>query len=93
MQIGFCSLQTAFTSHRGVGDDKTSYAFDGYRIKKWNDNNLAYGAAWTIGDVIGSLIDFEAKTITFYRNSKSLGVAFTNLKVGENHVYFPSISM
>jgi len=36
MQIGWSTLQTPFNTQRGVGDDKTSYAYDGFRIKKWN---------------------------------------------------------
>jgi Kip1 ubiquitination-promoting complex protein 1 len=58
MQIGWSTIQTPFTSHRGVGDDPTSFAYDGFRVKKWNKDNLAYGEAWSIGDVIGTLIDF-----------------------------------
>lgn len=36
MQIGWCTFVTPFSPDRGVGDDYTSYAYDGYRIKKWN---------------------------------------------------------
>lgn len=36
MQIGWCTLVTPFSEHIGVGDDKTSFAYDGCRIKKWN---------------------------------------------------------
>jgi hypothetical protein len=39
------------------------------------------------------LINFDAKEISFYRNDKSLGVAFKNLKTGPNMAYFPSISL
>ena len=48
---------------------------------------------WTAGDVIGSLIDFEKREITFYRNDKCLGVAFKRIKIGPNMAYFPSISI
>jgi len=63
MQIGWSTIQTPFNLQRGVGDDLTSYAYDGYRIKKWNKDNLAYGEAWSVGDIIGSLIDFDRKVI------------------------------
>lgn len=36
MQIGWCTLATPFVQDKGVGDDETSYAFDGHRIKRWN---------------------------------------------------------
>mgnify|MGYP001607487457 CR=1 FL=1 len=31
MQIGWCTLATPFIAENGVGDDETSYAFDGFR--------------------------------------------------------------
>lgn len=42
-----------------MGDDESSYAYDGNRVKKWNKENLGYGEAWSVGDVIGTLIDFD----------------------------------
>jgi Kip1 ubiquitination-promoting complex protein 1 len=93
MQIGWSTIQTPFNSQRGVGDDLTSYAYDGFRIKKWNRDNLAYGEAWSVGDIIGTLIDFDRKVIQFWRNHKSLGKAFTGIKTGPNCVYFPAISL
>jgi Kip1 ubiquitination-promoting complex protein 1 len=36
MQIGWSTLATPFMPENGVGDDETSYAYDGFRIKKWN---------------------------------------------------------
>mmetsp|Transcript_13627 Transcript_13627/g.23196 ORF Transcript_13627/g.23196 Transcript_13627/m.23196 type:complete len:774 (+) Transcript_13627:464-2785(+) len=95
MQIGFSTLQTPFSSQKGVGvgDESTSYAYDGFRVKKWNGENLAYGEAWSVGDVIGVLIDFNVQHIQFFRNEKSLGIAFTNIKTGPNCVYFPAISL
>ena len=76
-----------------MGDDTTSYAYDGYRVKKWNKENLAYGEAWSVGDIIGTLIDLDRKYISYWRNNKPLGKAFTNIKTGKNCVYFPAISM
>jgi hypothetical protein len=32
-------------------------------VKKWNKENLAYGEAWSVGDIIGCLIDFDKKII------------------------------
>lgn len=92
MQIGWCTLQTTFNSQNGVGDDASSYAYDGHRVKKWNKENLGYGEAWSVGDVIGTLIDFDRRVISFWRNNKNLGKAFSNIKVGPNCVYFPAIS-
>lgn len=63
----------------GVGDDETSYAYDGNRIKKWNAMQQPYGEGWTAGDIIGTEIDFDKKEIKFWRNDKDLGVAFKNI--------------
>ena len=39
----------------------------------------AYGASWTIGDVIGVVVDMDAGTIGFYKNGVSQGTAFTTV--------------
>ena len=36
MQIGWCSRNTNFSNNNGVGDSPNSYAYDGYRVEKWN---------------------------------------------------------
>ena len=43
--------------------------------------------------MIGTLIDFDKREITFFRNDESLGVAFRNIKVGPNMAYFPAVSL
>ena len=43
------------------------------------------------GDIIGSVLDLEAKTISFYRNGKDMGVAFTNIVIGEG--LYPAASL
>lgn len=39
----------------------------------------AYGASYTVGDVIGVALDLTAGTITFYKNNTSQGVAYTGI--------------
>ena len=39
----------------------------------------AYGASYTVGDVIGVALDLTAGTITFYKNGTSQGVAYTGI--------------
>jgi len=49
-QIGWATLHTPFTGTNGVGDDPTSYAFDGYRNCSWNSaKQIVYGDLWDIG--------------------------------------------
>jgi len=95
-QIGWAPLECPFTNEEGVGDSPDSFAYDGKRIKKWNVTNQTYGQPWMIGDVIGCCIDLDKGEISFYRNGQSLGVAFSNVRFGENAVglaYFPAISL
>lgn len=66
MQIGWCTLQTQFSSHSGVGDDDTSYAYDGFRLVKWHHGQERFGKRWVTGDVIGTLIDLEKGTIRYW---------------------------
>ncbi len=79
-----------------MGDSPDSYAYDGKRLKKWNAACTNYGQPWTAGDVIGCCLDLDKGQITFYRNGVSLGVAFSNVRFGENAVsnaYFPAASV
>jgi hypothetical protein len=92
-QIGWCQLYTTFNTHNGVGDDKTSYAYDGYRITLWHDGPKKYGELWDTGDVIGVAIDLDNKRIEFFKNGKSLGIALENIPADENIAYFPGISL
>ena len=93
MQIGWCSLNTPFSSQDGVGDSQNSYAYDGYRVEKWNDDHSNYGQRWAVGDVIGTLINLNTREILFWRNHDFLGVAFSGVEIGPNQAYFPAASI
>lgn len=95
-QLGWAPIDCPFTNEEGVGDSPDSYAYDGKRIKKWNVSCANYGQAWTTGDVIGSCLDLDQGTLSFFRNGVSLGVAFSNIRAGENGpglAYFPAVSL
>ncbi|KAF3690374.1 E3 ubiquitin-protein ligase RNF123 [Channa argus] len=77
----------------GVGDTPDSYAYDGNRVRKWNVTTTNYGKSWAAGDIVSCLIDLDEGTITFCLNGQSLGVAFTNIKMGPGVAYFPAISL
>ncbi|GLI58788.1 hypothetical protein VaNZ11_000546 [Volvox africanus] len=94
MQIGWATLQCPFTSEEGVGDAPDSYAFDGKRVRKWHVRCTQYGEAWAAGDVIGCCLDLDRGEATFYRNGRSLGVAFTGIRTMQpNLAYFPAVSL
>uniref|UniRef100_A0A1A9W1K7 RING-type E3 ubiquitin transferase n=1 Tax=Glossina brevipalpis TaxID=37001 RepID=A0A1A9W1K7_9MUSC len=52
-----------------------------------------YGEKWQTGDIIGIAIDVDKEEISFYRNGKSLGVAFKKLEKGPGITFFPGISL
>lgn len=80
MQLGWCTLQTHFSKHEGVGDDQSSYAYDGYRVKKWSGGHADdYGEYWAAGDIIGCGIDLQNREIYYWRNNRFLGVAFSEV--------------
>lgn len=75
----------------GVGDDNVSFAYDGNRIKKWNQQASNYGQAWAVGDVIGCCLR-DGRDVEFFRNGVTLGVAFTDIPSGPGIAYFPAVS-
>ncbi|KAK1301797.1 E3 ubiquitin-protein ligase RKP [Acorus calamus] len=93
-QLGWATLFCPFTDQNGVGDAQDSYAFDGKRVQKWNEEAEQYGQTWVVGDVIGCCIDLDDDKISFYRNGVSLGVAFYGIrKMGPDLGYFPAVSL
>ena len=93
LQIGWCQLTTAFTYNEGVGDDSSSYAYDGWRNVLWHDGKKDYGKLWDKGDVVGCCLDLDKRTMSYYLNGEFLGVASDDIDVGENHAYFPACSL
>ncbi|XP_010681095.2 E3 ubiquitin-protein ligase RKP [Beta vulgaris subsp. vulgaris] len=93
-QLGWATISCPFTDRMGVGDAEDSYAYDGKRVKKWNEEDEAYGQPWVVGDVIGCCIDLDEDRILFYRNGISLGVAFAGIrKMNPGLGYFPAVSL
>ena len=79
MQLGFCQLKTHFTSTTGVGDDKNSFAYDGYRLSCWNENENRFGKVWDCGDIIGVCLNLDEQYVEFYQNGKQWGVALKDI--------------
>jgi len=62
-----------------VGGSAGSYGYEKSGEKYNNGSNVAYGASWTTGDVIGVALNMDAGTLTFYKNNTSQGVAYSSL--------------
>ncbi|XP_045599784.1 E3 ubiquitin-protein ligase RNF123 [Procambarus clarkii] len=93
MQVGWATMGCQFSQEKGVGDTPDSYAYDGNRQRKWNVATYKYGAMWQCGDIISCTLDLEEGVVKFYRNGKSLGPAFSNVKTGPGVAYFPAVSL
>merc|ERR1711871_39271 len=80
MQIGWADGVYSGDPERGqgIGDHPHSWAFDGYRCKKWCSASEDYGKRWGVTDVVGCSIDLENLTMSFYLNGESLGEAYTD---------------
>ena len=93
-QIGFCQLKTPFTSNMGVGDDKHSFGYDGYRLSCWHENENRFGKVWDYGDIIGVCLNLDEKYVEYYQNGKKLGIGLKDIEFGLNKgiAYFPGLS-
>ncbi|KAL0278673.1 UNVERIFIED_CONTAM: hypothetical protein PYX00_000425 [Menopon gallinae] len=93
MQIGWATRGCRFSQETGVGDTVDSYAYDGNRVRKWNNFAQKYGQAWLSGDVIGCCGDFTSGKLEFFRNGVSMGEAFSSVPLGPGRAYFPAVSL
>ncbi|MBM4179703.1 MAG: hypothetical protein FJ211_10310 [Ignavibacteria bacterium] len=63
-----------------VNDAGTSYVYYALTGDKYiGVSASSYGATWTTGDTIGTALDMDAGTVTFYKNGVSQGTAFSGL--------------
>jgi len=90
-QIGIVKGSAIYTDPGDVAYNTTSnacyvYAGSGDKAVSYGIFS-AYGSAWTNGDVIGVACDWDAGTLTFYKNGTSQGTAFSGLSGSDN--YFP----
>jgi len=95
IHIGWCTpkCQISSSSFSGLGQDTASWSYDGSSQKAWfgsPSGSTRYGEYWSVGDIIGTVLDLEAKTISFYRNGNDMGVAFTSVD-GEG--FYPAASI
>lgn len=67
MQVGWAgpSFRCSPTSGQGVGDAEASWAFDGFRQKRWCVASAPYGKRWRAGDVVGVLLDTGLQEMRF----------------------------
>jgi hypothetical protein len=94
-EIGIIGANTPFniTSAGGVGNcyvgtEPTGYAANTVQSvssfnKRHNNISQTYGtSAWVANDVISILYDADNRTLEFWRNGTSLGIAYNNIQPG-----------
>ena len=65
--------------HTGILYAQNGTKNSGSNVFGTGGGGAAYGASYTVGDVIGVALDLTAGTITFYKNNTSQGVAYTGI--------------
>eukprot|EP00906_Rhabdomonas_costata_P026508 RCo037761 len=88
--VGFTSKE--FRSNRLPGWDRGSYGYHGDAGKKYRGcgSGEPYGPPFTMGDVVGCMVNFLSCSIAFTKNGALIGPAFTDLKDME---LFPVVGM
>ncbi|VDK19884.1 unnamed protein product [Anisakis simplex] len=70
MKVGWMDI--ASSPEAGIGMDDRSYGFDGYLVRKWHQGAETYGREWKVGDIVGSFLDLNDRTIAFSLNGELL---------------------
>ena len=84
IQVGWVDIAYTGNSEagEGVGDCSHSWAYDGWRLLKWNGSSAEWGAKWSVGDTVGCALDMENGEMSFFLNGYSqeinMGLAFHN---------------
>jgi hypothetical protein len=82
MYVGI-SLDSINPNHSWLGQNAGEYSYlNSNGFKANNNTQTSYGATWGINDVIGVAFDADARTITFYKNGASQGVAYSSIPAG-----------
>ncbi|XP_077528941.1 ryanodine receptor isoform X3 [Haemaphysalis longicornis] len=96
MKVGWASA-SSFLPSCELGGDANSWAYDGFlAVKNHAGGAESYGKQWTIGDVIGCMLDLHDRTISFSLNGEllldNLGgeAAFSEIPCGEGASYVPA---
>jgi hypothetical protein len=72
------------------GGNANGYGYQSNGIRWHSGGSAGYGATWTTGDVIGVALDFDAGTLTFYKNNATQGTAYNTGMTGS---FFPCASL
>jgi len=75
---GLCRVGWATAnSTRNLGTDRLSFGYGGTGKKSHGNQFNDYGEPFGLNDTIGCFVDFDNRTISYSKNGRPLGVAFT----------------
>jgi hypothetical protein len=88
--IGIGTAAATLANYAGADAFGWSYNSGGQKFN--SASGPAYGATFTIGDIIAVAFDADAGTLTFYKNNTSQGVAYSGLSSGP-YFLMPSVNV
>uniref|UniRef100_A0A915N172 Heterogeneous nuclear ribonucleoprotein U-like protein 1 n=1 Tax=Meloidogyne javanica TaxID=6303 RepID=A0A915N172_MELJA len=75
-----------------LGESPSSFAFNSMANKATGNIFADYGEPFGIGDVITAVLDINCGEIRFFKNSQTLGPAFTDIQFQTGDVFFPHVA-
>ncbi|MBU3205114.1 SPRY domain-containing protein [Clostridium algidicarnis] len=78
--IGYSNIGISTTSAYRFGTSSNEYSYSATG-QKYNTSYTDYASLYVENDVIGILLDNKNKTLEFFKNGVSQGVAFTNVNL------------
>lgn len=75
-----------------LGESPFSFGFNSMANKATGNIFTDYGEPFGIGDVITAVLDINCGEIRFFKNSQTLGPAFTDIQFQTGDVFFPHIA-
>ena len=90
--VGIADANHFKPQYQNVGAAEHSWALSKSGKISCGEGWQAYSSKLDPGDIVGVEMNFEEGTLTFYRNGKSLGVAFRNLD-GRGYLMMPAVCL
>jgi ATP-dependent RNA helicase DDX1 len=89
---GLCRLGwSTMAAHLEIGKDVHGYGYGGTGMKSFGGQFTEYGGKFGKGDVVGCLVDWNKKEISYSVNGVDKGVAFTIGETIAGAVLFPAV--
>ena len=95
IRVGWASVSCS--PDKEIGTDLQSYAFNGNNGRKMHQTTESFGKKWSVGSIVGVMIDLQDHTISFSLNGEllldSVGseTAFNDINMSESYV--PAITL